>query len=789
MQSIRLQVERQEQWHNLPPQAKEQVKTCLLQGLGSSDADAAHTSAIAISVIGTLEITSERSSWPALLPVLQKGAQEAHGVQRVAALDSIGYLCEEISNDGLEGKVSQDDTNSLLSAIVNNVGAAQVEYTRPATNALYNMLTFVGENMETQGERDALVRCILHAAQQQDAQVRTRGMQCMARLAEIYYEHLQPYMKDLFETSLAGIKAADKSVVNQALDMWCTIAEREEELVANKEEGNMNYIGAAIPLLAPELQRLATEKPEFEEDMADSPSSLAVTLVGLSTLLVGDRMIEHFMPFVNTSVQSEDWRTKDAGLQLFAALMEGTSEGAMGELIKGALPFVCRTMLEAKEQFVAASAAWLLSVIILHKLEVVPAAMMNDIMSSLVTAVGRPPAVAIFAASAINHFATGRVQTEREDLPTLDSYAGQVVKVLIERSGADDADENDLRTALFAAVGAVVEGAGDESLPMLRQLMDWVMQRLEAANSHPKTTPAERDEQQQWQYCMITVLFFLIVKLEGEVAGQGDRIMGDLLTVLQQGSPRAEEEVWNAIGQVANAMGPGFERYLEAVVPLLLKALATDDEEQQCKQAMSTVQDLFNSISTATAEQLAPRVMEIALNHLKSNVVPRALKPAAIDVIGTVACTCGPGFHSYLHATMPILQQAAAVARETEMVDEEMAEITYELRIALLGAFSALVVSLIDTEHPGSQSPVQAYAPAFLEFVSHMATDEDADEQTLLSAGSLLSDVVCNFPQARAVVMQQPILVGLAQKFGELARESGSNTHLETYTQLAQALS
>lgn len=787
-QSIKLQVERQNQWHGLQQEAKEQVKTCLLQGLGSNDAEAAHTSAIAISVIGTLEITSAKASWPALLPVLQKGAQEAQGVQRVAALDAIGFLCEEVSNDGLEDKVSQDDTNNLLSAIVNNVGA-QVEYARPATNALYNMLSFVGHNMETDAERDVLVRCILHAAQQQDTKVRTRGMQCMARLGDMYYEYLQPYMKDLFDTSLVGIKAEETDVVNQALDMWCSIAEREEEMVANGADGNMKYIETAMPLLAPELQRLATEKPEDEDEILHSPSTFAVTLVGLASLVMGDKIIDHVMPFVNTNVNSDDWRRKDAALQLFAAIMEGTSEGAMAELVKGALPFVCRTMLEARERFVAGSAGWLLSLIMLHKLDVVPGSMMNDVMGSLVTAVGKDPAVSCFAASAINHYATGCAVSKREDLPAVDHFAGQVIKVLVERSGADDADENDLRTSLFAAVGAVVEAVGEQSLPMLRDLLVWLLSRLEAANNHPKTTPAERDEQQQWQYCMISVLVFLVTKLDSDIAAHGDRIMGDLLTVLQQGSPRAEEEAWCAIGQVANVLGEQFERYLQALGPLLFKALSTDDEEEQCKQAMSAVQDVISSISPDVARGLSPQVMEIALSHLKSDLVPRSLKPVAIDIVGAVACACGPTFHQYFHATMPILQQAAKVALDSDVADEEMAEIAYELRISLLGTFSALVVAFINQNNPASQSPVQTYVQDFLNFVSQLATDEDADEQTLLAAGTLLCDVVCNFPEARAVVSQQPVLIGLARKFGELAEEYGTNTHMENYNALAHILS
>lgn len=49
-----------------------------------------------VSLLGSIELTADVSSWPALVPSLVQGALQAHGTTRLCTLEALGYLCEEL---------------------------------------------------------------------------------------------------------------------------------------------------------------------------------------------------------------------------------------------------------------------------------------------------------------------------------------------------------------------------------------------------------------------------------------------------------------------------------------------------------------------------------------------------------------------------------------------------------------------------------------------------------------------------------------------------------------------
>jgi importin subunit beta-1 len=141
---------------------------------------------------------------------------------------ALGYICEDMSNDvdGLS-EVPQKDTDIILTAIVDGIRADRGNPVRlAAATALYNSLEFCRKNMENEGERNMIMTVICEATQCADPLVKKKAFECIAGVANLYYDKLQPYMPALFQLTLTCIRDDSQSdAASQAIEFWNTLCD------------------------------------------------------------------------------------------------------------------------------------------------------------------------------------------------------------------------------------------------------------------------------------------------------------------------------------------------------------------------------------------------------------------------------------------------------------------------------------------------------------------------------------------------------------------------------------
>ncbi|THG12550.1 hypothetical protein TEA_000029 [Camellia sinensis var. sinensis] len=137
-----------QQWVTIDISVKSKIKDLLLNTLGSSAPEARHTSSQVIAKIAAIEIP--RKEWPELIGSLlvNMSQQDRPASLKQATLETLGYICEEISHQDLV----QDEVNSVLTAVVQGMNVAQhsPEVRLAATRALYNALDFAQSNFENE---------------------------------------------------------------------------------------------------------------------------------------------------------------------------------------------------------------------------------------------------------------------------------------------------------------------------------------------------------------------------------------------------------------------------------------------------------------------------------------------------------------------------------------------------------------------------------------------------------------------------------------------------------------
>jgi importin subunit beta-1 len=143
-------------------------------------------------------------------------------------------MCETVDPSGVDAEIA----SKILSTVIDGMQAERPNEVRlAATSALINSIDFAEENFNRETERNVIMQTICAATQCPEKQVRERAYECAARVVELYYPLLRPYVDTLFQLTTAAIKTDDPTVGMMAVEFWSTVCDREIEALADVADG------------------------------------------------------------------------------------------------------------------------------------------------------------------------------------------------------------------------------------------------------------------------------------------------------------------------------------------------------------------------------------------------------------------------------------------------------------------------------------------------------------------------------------------------------------------------
>lgn len=191
------------------------------------------TVSMVISTVAAIDLPQD--AWPDLIPALLQN-MEARPIQAAlqrATLESMGYLCEEL-NEICE-TLPADTVDRMLTAIVRGMGNEVTDTTirLAATQAMFNALEFTEKNFNNEQERNFIMTSVGQSALCQTSEdVREMGFECLARICQIYYHLMVPYMAQMYKLTVDAVQSDEEDVAKQAIEVWSTIC--EEEIILSK---------------------------------------------------------------------------------------------------------------------------------------------------------------------------------------------------------------------------------------------------------------------------------------------------------------------------------------------------------------------------------------------------------------------------------------------------------------------------------------------------------------------------------------------------------------------------
>lgn len=727
-----------QRWLSLDSSVKAQIKSFILKTLSSPAHDARSTASQVVAKVAGIELPHKQ--WPELIGALLSNIHQLPPHTKQATLETLGYICEEVSSDAVE----QDHVNKILTAVVQGMNASESnnDVRLAATRALYNALGFAQANFSNDMERDYIMRVVCEATLSPEVKIRQAAFECLVAISSTYYEKLAPYIQDIFNITAKAVREDEEPVALQAIEFWSSVCDEEIDIL--EEYGGdfsgdsdipcFYFIKHALPVLVPLLLETLL-KQEEDQDQDEGAWNIAMaggTCLGLVARTVGDDIVPLVMPFVEENITKQEWRQREAATYAFGSILEGPSPEKLVPLVNIALNFMLTALMQDPNNHVKDTTAWTLGRMFefLHgstlETPIINQGNCQQIISVLLQSMKDVPNVAEKACGALYFLAQGFEDAISPSSP-LTPFFQEIVQALLTVTHREDAGESRLRTAAYETLNEVVRCSTDETAPMVMQLVPLIMMELHQTLEAQKLSSDEREKQNEIQGLLCGCLQVIIQKLGSSEQTKyvfmqyADQMMGLFLRVFAIRSATAHEEAMLAIGALAYATGQDFLKYMPEFYKYVELGLQNFEDYQVCAITVGVVGDLCRALE----DKILPYcdgIMTQLLKDLSSNQLHRSVKPPIFSCFGDIALAIGENFEKYLMYAMPMLQSAAELSVHTSGVDDDMTEYTNSLRNGILEAFSGIFQGFKGS--PKTQL-LMPYAPHILQFLDSLYMEKD----------------------------------------------------------------
>ncbi|KAL3621469.1 hypothetical protein CASFOL_036381 [Castilleja foliolosa] len=690
-------------WVAINNSLKSQIKKNLLNILGSSIQELSHTAAQVVSKIASIEVPPKE--WPELFGLLAANMAQPDrpASLKQATLETLGYVCAEISNKDLV----EDEVDCIFEAIIDGIDVPEqnTEVCLAAVRALYIALGLEQANFLSITHRYFIVKVICNAAMAGDKEIREAVFGCLVSIASTYYNALKPYMRSIIQLTSKAFNGHEEAVVLKALDFWSAICDKEMEIQHSKLQHYYHLIEEVLSALVPILldilkQDVDQYKNQDQEDGIRNSTMAGVTCLRLVARTVGDAVVPHVLPFVIQNITKKlDWSSPEAATYALGSILEGPNTEKILPNLTACL-FVLLDEMEDHNNHMKNAAAWTLSR--MFELVHLPATPFSAVIyvnlkrikEVLINNLQDAPHVAERVCGAI-YFLVKGYQEAGPKSSELMPYVREIISSLTESIVSTNSK---IRSSAYKALIKVIMCLNLTYMSnIIVELLSYIMSKLEQTLNLQIISSDDREKQGELQASFSGVLQAIIHKLcsvdetKPEILKVADQIIQLFLHVFESRNYTIHEEDMLIIGALAYATGPNFGKYMQEFYEYLVMGLLNLEDYQVCGATV----DVVGIICRALDCEILPYsegVMPLLLDCLSSDELHMSVKPLIFTCFGDIAIAIGEYFVKHLSSALVMMQSASEECFKLDNNDKEMIDYGNQLKCSILECYTLFLL-------------------------------------------------------------------------------------------------
>jgi hypothetical protein len=176
-----------------------------------------------IASIAGIEIP--RKEFLELIPNLNANSNSALMDIRLASLETLSRVCEEVSAEYLTTELK----NLVVTALVTNFKTEldSVKATQFALNGFLSGLEYAKGAFEVKSDRDVIISSLFKTLNVADEDIKFTTMQIFVEIARSQYDIVEFYLNDFMEATAFCARSTDEKIGAQAIEFWTSLGEEE----------------------------------------------------------------------------------------------------------------------------------------------------------------------------------------------------------------------------------------------------------------------------------------------------------------------------------------------------------------------------------------------------------------------------------------------------------------------------------------------------------------------------------------------------------------------------------
>ncbi|XP_021891042.1 importin subunit beta-1-like [Carica papaya] len=567
----------------------------------------------------------------------------------------------------------------------------------------------------------------------------------------------------LLKNSLDAKDAARKDhLVQQWLGTDISIKSQIKDLLLSTLGSSVSEAGHTSAQVIAKIASIEIPKKQWPEligsllnNMTQQGSSATIwnismaggTCLGLVARTVGDPIVPLVMPFVESNISKPNWHNREAATYAFGSILEGPSVEKLSPMVHSGLGFLLNAMRDEHNQ-VRDTTAWSLSRIFefLHSpasgFSVISAENLPRVVAVLLESINDAPNVSEKVCGAIYNLVQG-YEDAGPASSMISPYLTEIITRLLATADRMDGSDSKLRSAAYETLNEVVRCSNiTETSQIIGQLLPVIMNKLAQTLELQIVSSDDREKQGDLQASLCGVLQVIIQKLSSTdetkpiILQAADQIMISFLRVFACHSSTVHEEAMLAIGALAYATGPVFEKYMSELYRFLEMGLQNFEEYQVCAITVGVVGDICRALD----DKILPycdQIMNLLIKNLQSDELHRSVKPPIFSCFGDIALAIGEHFERYIPSALQIMQAAAELCARMDTSDEEFMDYGNQLRRSIFEAYSGILQGFKNAR----PEVMLSYAQHLLQFVELVFRDRQRDESVTKAAVAVMGDL------------------------------------------------
>ena len=756
----------------LTKEQKDKIKLYVLSTLASSLKDIRTLAGTTVASLCKID-SPIKVTWPNLLQSLTQNAFNDNINLKLSAIETLGYVCEELTNKTIEGS----DVDSIMNALIQNVNneSNDVNTIIQVLKALCSSIKLAEKNFANEKERDIILTSVFKIGQKYETneEILYKIALLFVEMFSVpnYYDYLEKYVNNVFNFALGLAKTKRQSNEKLALlglEIICCIGAEESTrlsqltvtlrqtrsglVLSDDHKVSKGYFNTFTDALQKYIINNVSVPENDEDENEWTVSKACLYILSLMMKTISQESILMFITnlqaqidksLINTEERCKCWL-------LLSSCLNSNFKKDIADVINNKLNYILKDIEETSDAKVRKCASFLLKRITKSLAKIFDNQKLPVVVNYLIRAskgketfvVGN---VCQTLQNLIKSFGDRETLKNTNQISPLFStiliglYSTSEIELLFSKEEGDKISLSRLMT-----IKTLIEYSSHDCQDKVYEVLVQYLKEIEFTHSKFNDLVArgvDGDLIYTFQEYYYTLLQALFKKYKKQINVTLCKNIWSLTEMIFTHRKSVFGEANLAMNALALNMQQNFSEIFPSYYPYIEYSIKRFNEQNLSKSGLIVLSNSLRILGEGIGD-FASKILPVLVEVCTSNVVVRTEKTIAISCLGEFALVAWDKLFPGLKELMGLLMSAAKMGINVPIdADDDYVDFVKDLRYELIQTFICFEIGLGE-----NYKEFIPYVPDIFSFFKLIVSDNKClRPQTLKSMLSFICDMINSY--------------------------------------------